>query len=167
MEPLAMSCSEFSGGTAKVNSYLRALGIHEMVIATPEKPMGFDEMVQYRNWATPTALGHLLKSLQQGRGLSPSSRKLLLSWMINSPTGPARIKGMLPPGTEVAHKTGSSGTRNGLTRTTNDVGIIRLNDGRHLALAVLISDARADERSRDAVIAKIARATYDCWSKEQ
>ena len=87
--------------------------------------------------------------------------------MINSPTGPGRLKGELPKGTEVAHKTGSSGTRKGLTRATNDVGIIKLRDERHLAIAVLISDTKADEKSRDEVIAKVARAAYDCWSQQE
>lgn len=152
------------GGAAKVNAYLKSLGVNEVVVKTTEKAMGMNEMVQYQNWATPTSLVKLLHLLQQGHGLSSDSRARLLTWMISSPTGPGRLKAELPPGTEVAHKTGSSGTRNGLTRATNDIGIIQLTDGRHVAIAVLVSDAKAEEKTRDGVIAKIGRTVYDCWS---
>ena len=151
------------GGPDKVNGYLRELGVKDLNVVTSEKEMGRDEQVQYKNWATPSALLKLLELLNKGEGISQTNREILLSLMIKSPTGPQRIKGMLPPGVDVAHKTGSSGTNNGLARATNDVGIITLSPQRHLGIAVLISDSRADDASRDKVIAKIARAAYDCW----
>jgi beta-lactamase class A len=151
------------GGPDKVNSYLRELGISDLNVVTSEKVMGRDQQAQYRNWATPSALLKLLELLHKGEGISPTNREILLSLMSKSPTGPQRIKGMLPPGVDVAHKTGSSGTINGLTRATNDVGIITLSPQRHVGVVVLISDSRADEASRDKVIARIAHAAYDCW----
>jgi len=84
--------------------------------------------------------------------------------MIHGPTGAHRLKGFLPEGTVVAHKTGTSGTSNGLTRATNDVGIVTLPDGRHMAIAVFVSDSKANEAVREGVIAKIARAAWDYWS---
>ncbi|HEX9104380.1 MAG TPA: serine hydrolase, partial [Polyangia bacterium] len=65
-----------------------------------------------------------------------------------------------------AHKTGSSGSAGGLTRATNDIGVITLPDGRHLAVAVLVSDSRAGEPACEAVIARLARAAYD-WATRQ
>src|SRR5262249_45502153 len=120
---------------------------------------------QYRNWASPRGMLQVLRALQEGRGLSSSSRAMLLRWMTDSPTFPHRIKGLLPGGTVVAHKTGSSGTSNGLARATNDVGIIMLPDGRHLAVVVFVADSRADKVTREEVIAKIARAAWDVWSE--
>lgn len=152
------------GGPDVVTKYLGELGVEGVVVATTEKEMGRDETAQYRNWATPEAMIALLRALQEGRGLSAESRKLLLDFMINSTRGPRRIKGMLPAGTIVAHKTGTSGTIRGLTRATNDVGLITLPDGRHLAVAVFVSDAKADEATREGVIAKVARAAWDCWA---
>jgi beta-lactamase class A len=72
---------------------------------------------------------------------------------------------LLPAGTIVAHKTGTSGTVDGLSRATNDVGLITLPDGRHLALAVFVSDSTADEATREGVIARTAQAAWD-WSKQ-
>jgi beta-lactamase class A len=66
-----------------------------------------------------------------------------------------------PQGTAVAHKTGTSGTQDGLTSATNDIGIVTLPDGRHLAVAVFVSDSKAGEATREGVIARIARAAWD------
>jgi beta-lactamase class A len=59
------------------------------------------------------------------------------------------------------HQTGSSGTRDGVAFATNDVGLIALPDGRRLAIAVSVTDSKADEATRDAVIAQIAQAACD------
>ncbi len=150
------------GGPEQVTAYLRGLGVRDVVVATSERAMAQNELVQYQNWATPDAMVSLLRALQQGRGLSSPSRRLLLGLMAGSKTGRERIKGLLPAGTVVAHKTGSSGTVNGLTRATNDAGLITLPDGRHLAVVVFVSDTRANETIQDRVIAKIARTAWDC-----
>jgi beta-lactamase class A len=153
------------GGARFVTRYLRGLGLNDAVVATTEKEMGRDEFVQYRNWASPLGMTQLLRALQEGHGLSATSRALLLRFLTESPTGPRRIKGLLPTGTTVAHKTGTDGTRRGLTRATNDVGIITLPNGQHLAVVVFVADSRAKEATREGVIAKIARAAWDFWSR--
>jgi beta-lactamase class A len=76
-----------------------------------------------------------------------------------------RLKGMLPAGTPVAHKTGTGGTRDGVTSATNDVGIITLPNGKHIAIAAFVGDSRADEKTREAVIARAAKAAWDTWNK--
>lgn len=154
-----------AGGPARVTRYARGLGIQNIVVATTERAMAQGEQVQYRNWATPDAMAGLLRVLQAGKGLSASSRRLLLALMVGSKTGPHQIKGLLPAGTVVAHRTGGSGTVNGVTRATNDVGLVTLPDGKHLAVVIFVSDTRVDEATRDAVIAKIARAAWDCRAK--
>jgi len=103
----------------------------------------------------------LLRALQEGKGLSASSRRRLLGLMTAGKTGTGRIKGLLPTGTVVAHKMGSSGTVNGLTRATNDVGLVLLPDGRHLAVVVFVSATKANEATWDAVIAKTARTAWN------
>lgn len=154
-----------AGGPEKVTEYLRGLGVEGVMVATTERAMAQgDEQVQYSNWATPESMLVLLRALHEGRGLSRTSRRLLLDFMLKSTPGPRRLKGMLPAGTLVAHKTGTSGTIEGLTRATNDVGLVTLPDGRHMAVAVFVSDTKADADVREGVIAKIARAAWDCWT---
>jgi beta-lactamase class A len=146
---------KLAGGPDRVTAYLRTIGVNDLVIATSEAEMSREVHVQYRNWSTPEAMIQLLLKL------SPDRDALLLKWMIESTPGPKRLKGLLPAGAIVAHKNGTSGTNSGITRATNDVGIVTLPDGRHLAIAVFVSDSPADLATREEVIAKIARAAWD------
>jgi len=156
---------KLAGGTEAVQAYLTELKITEMLVLNTEKELGQDETPQYRNWASPEAAVALLRALHERRGLSKTSQALLLKLLTESTPGAKRLKGLLPAGTLVAHKTGTSGTENGITAATNDIGIITLPNGHHLAIAVFVSDSAADEATREGVIAKVARAVWDKWSK--
>ena len=148
------------GGKAKAQGYLSSLGIEGIRVETTEGEMGRDYQAQYRSWAMPIAAVDWLTALQQGKDLRPASRTLLLGWMRTTKTFPTRLKGRLPAGTDVAHKTGSSGSRDGVSAATNDIGIITLPDGRHLAVAGFLRDSKANDEARDAAIAKVARAAW-------
>jgi beta-lactamase class A len=149
------------GGKAKAQAYLSGLGVEGIRVETTEAEMGRDYAAQYRSWASPVGAVEWLAALQTGKDLTPASRGLLLGWMTTTKTFPTRLKGRLPAGTPVAHKTGSSGSREGDAAATNDIGIITLPDGRHLAVAVFLRDSKADAAARDATIAKVARAAWD------
>jgi beta-lactamase class A len=153
------------GGPEAVTQYLRDLGVNGIVVANTEKEIGQDTAVQYRNYASPNAAVVLLRALDERQGLSKSSQALLLQLMAETTTGPKRIKGLLPDGTVVAHKTGTSSTVNGVTAATNDVGLVTLPNGRHLAIAVFVSDSGANDAIREGVIAKVTKAAWDEWSK--
>jgi len=148
------------GGPANVDSYIRGLGIHGIRIADTEKTLGVDLSAQYRNYSEPAAMVALLERLSEKSPLSTDSTHLLMRWMTESSPGSKRLRGLLPPGTVVAHKTGTSGTDNGITHATNDVGIVTLPDGRHLYIAVFVCDSPESESVREAVIAKIAKEVY-------
>jgi beta-lactamase class A len=148
-----------------VTEYLQSLGINSINVANTEKELGQDSSLQYRNDATPDAAVILLRALHEGQGLSESSQALLLRLMTETSTGLNRIKGLLPNGTVVAHKTGTSATVNGVTAATNDVGLVTLPNGQHLAIAVFVSDSKATDATREEVIAKVAKAAWDEWSK--
>lgn len=107
----------------------------------------------------------LLEKFYREPVLSDSSKRYLLHLMITSGPGKKRLKGLLPAGTEVAHKTGTSWTQNGLTAATNDAGIITLPNGKHVAITVFVSDAKASEEDRERTIAEIARAVWNAYVK--
>lgn len=146
------------GGPAAVQSYLATLGISDWKVVDTENAFSRDHSLQYRNWATPEAAVALLRALYERRGMSEASQALLMKLMTESTTGPKRLKGLLPAGAVVAHKTGTSGTEKGITAATNDIGIITLSNGKHLAIAVFVADSSADAATREGVIAKIAKA---------
>lgn len=147
-----------------VTAFLRSLGVNGIQVAFSEKEMAESWPVQYKNWATPDSTVKLLALLQEKKVLSDASRAMLLDWMTQSVPGAKRIKGALPPNTPVAHKTGTSATLNGLTAATNDAGIITLPDGRHIAIAVFVSDSHAEEATRELAIASASQEIFACWS---
>jgi len=152
---------KLAGDNTAVQTYLNSLSITDLIVLNTEKELSQDWTAQYRNYASPESAVALLRAFFERRGLSESSQTLLLKYMIQSTPGAKRLKGLLPSGTIVAHKTGTSGTQKGITAATNDIGIITLPNGYHLAIAVFVSDSPADEETREGVIAKIAKAVYD------
>lgn len=150
------------GGTAYVDEYIHGLGIDSIAIKATEEQMAKTWEVQYTNWASPFAIIQLLQGIHTRQYLSKSSNDFLLKIMKETTTGPKRMRGLLPKETVVAHKTGTSGTNAaGISAATNDVGIVTLPNGKHYAIAVFVSDSRADEATRDAII---ARLTHLFWN---
>jgi beta-lactamase class A len=152
---------KLAGGPQAVQAYLNNLSVNDLIVLNTEKEIGQDWQVQYRNFSTPDAAVALLRALHEKRGLSESSQALLLKYLVESTPGAKRLKGLLPAGTTVAHKTGTSGAQKGVTAATNDIGIISLPNGKHLAIAVFVSDSPTDEATREDVIAKIAKVVVD------
>ena len=109
-----------------------------------------------RNTSTPDGMAALLVKIYRKEGHKKESADLLLNIMERCRTGDARLKGILPAGTTVAHKTGTIGG------TTNDVGIITLPDNAgHVAIAVFVKTSEKDVPARERAIAEIARAAHD------
>lgn len=156
---------ELAGGTKKVNDYVHSLGVKDIAIVATEWEMKAAWDVQYGNFARPSAYLQLLDIVHQGKALSKSSHEFLWKILVEGPTGLKRIKGQLPAGTVVAHKTGTSGTNDkGVAAATNDVGIIKLQNKKDIAVVVFVSDATAKMDTREAVIAQIAKAAADYYS---
>jgi beta-lactamase class A len=110
-----------------------------------------------RDTATPVAMARLLTIIARGEALGREQTDLLLDIMARCATGKNRLKGLLPSGTRVAHKTGSLPAG-----VYNDVGIIDLPRGAgRVAVAVFVIESRRPEREHELVIAQIARAIYD------
>lgn len=109
-----------------------------------------------RDTSTPDAMAALLEKIYQREILKPASSELLLNIMYRCRTGEARLRGLLPGGTEIAHKTGTIGG------SANDVGIITLPDNAgHVAIAAFVKSSEKDVPARERAIAEIARAVHD------
>jgi beta-lactamase class A len=149
-----------AGGPAVVNKYIASLGIRGFHLVDNENALHHTSSLQYRNWFEPAGAVQLLRMINDGPSLNAEHAAFLLDIM-KAPPEKTRIGANLPPGTAVAHKTGSSDVDNGLAHATNDIGLITLPDGRKLAVAVFVTDSRADEATRLRVIAEIGKAAYD------
>jgi len=108
-----------------------------------------------RDTSTPRAMNALLANIQLGKALKPASTAYLLDMMERCHTGKARLKAMLPPGTRIAHKTGS------LNGYGGDVGIVTLPDGRMFTISVFVMKDYKGRETRDSIMAHAARAAYD------
>lgn len=148
------------GGPKAVTDYIASLGVVGFHLEDGEDVLHRDVTAQYRNWFEPTGAVQLLRRISDSSSLSSAHTALLLGWMETSVKS-ARLKGDLPAGTAVAHKAGTSDVDEGIAHATNDIGLITLPDGRRLAIAVFITDSKADEVTREKVIARIARAAYE------
>jgi beta-lactamase class A len=113
-----------------------------------------------RDSGTAEGIVALLAALHHGRDLDPEARRLLLESLKAADTGPNRIRAGVPPGTTVAHKTGTLGP------LTHDVGIITLPAGRgEVGIAVLVrSDAPVE--NRELLIADAARTVWDRFAAD-
>jgi beta-lactamase class A len=150
------------GGPAKVQQYIHSLGVSEVAIAATEEQMHRDDKIQFTNWSTPRSATQLLGLFYAKPILSKSSADFLWKVMSETTTGPNKIKGLLPAATEVAHKTGNSGSnKSGLTAATNDIGIVTLPNGKHFAIAVFVSMTTEDEKTTDRIIAELSKASWD------
>ncbi len=110
-----------------------------------------------RDTSTPLAMVDLLDRIARGKALTQVSTHVIIDIMARCRTGNARLKALLPPGTGIAHKTG---TLNGLG---NDVGIVTLPDGRGFAIAVFVMKDGKGHEVRDRIMAEAARAAYDYY----
>ncbi len=149
------------GGPDALQQYLDSLGLSAIHQQDSEYTLHGDQKLQYRDYAEPAAMVALLRLFADQSPLNAEDTAILNGWMLEATSGPNRIKGLLPAGTPVAHKTGSSGVEWGMIPATNDVGLITLPDGRRLALAVFVIDAHASQDTCEHVIASIAKAVYD------
>lgn len=108
-----------------------------------------------RDTSTPEAMAKLLEKLWKKELLSPESSDFLLDIMGRS-HGDSRIKGLLPHGTRVYHKTGT--IKGGIS----DCGIIELpNRAGHLVTVVFVKGGQKPMHLAENAMALIARDAFD------
>lgn len=153
------------GGIGAVNTWLSRVGVtgqhldHTMAtLVRDDGRVNPVTTIDTRTSSTPRAMVQLLAAIDRGGALSPESRAVLLDTMTRTSTGRNRIRSGLPEGVVFAHKTGT------LSGVTDDVGIVRLPDGRHLAIAIFVTGPEG-HTAHAGMIAQIARVLYDGYSE--
>lgn len=113
------------------------------------------DLYDVRDSSTPRAMVDLLWRIDSGKLLRPESQSYLLGLMARCATGKNRIRGLLPAGTRVEHKTGT------LSGLSTDVGFITLPNGHRVAVAFFARHGT----DRPRTIAWAARAIYDGFTQ--
>lgn len=109
-----------------------------------------------KDQSTPRAMNDLLGLIFHREILDEESCEYIIDVMLECQTGAGRIKGDLPRGVRVAHKTGTIGG------TVNDVGIIFLPDDLgHVALSIFSKQTEAKTSEVEEIIAQISRFVFD------
>jgi beta-lactamase class A len=161
-----------TGGGDAITARLRAWGLNAIRIDRDERTAGRDAaasgmrrfLEDPRDTGTPDGTVDLVKAALSGKTLAEPLTKRLRTILEATTTGEGRIKGLLPPGTTVGHKTGTTGTdRQGLNGSTNDAGFIRMPDGGDVLVAFYLKGSARDLAAREKIIAQLARAAYD-WA---
>lgn len=156
----------FVGGTDVVDKYIRSLGFSEFAIAATEEEMHGPWEVQYTNWSTPYTAASVLETFRTKELLPKVFHDYLWTIMVETTTGKNKIKALLPEGTLVAHKTGSSyRNADGLNAAENDIAIIQLPNGTYYSLAIFVADSMEDEATNCKMIADISKVIYDYLHK--
>ena len=110
---------------------------------------------EMKDVSTPIAMNTLLEKIFCHEILDKESCDFIISIMLRCQTGERRIKGKLPPGVKVAHKTGTIGG------TINDSGIIYLpNNLGHIVITVFSKNTQEGIKKIEDIIAEIAQAAY-------
>ncbi len=158
------------GGPAEIERYFVERGFRDVSIKVNEVVMQANWDRQFENWTTPNAANKVLRAFYANdrKLLSVKSREFLWKVMRETETGADRLKGRLPAGTVVAHKTGSSGVNKttGVTAAVNDIGVVFLPNGRYFFISVFVTDSTVDAAANEKIIADIARAAWDHFVKK-
>lgn len=159
---------EFTGGPSAVQAYVRSLGIDGIRIRASERTMHLAIENQRLNAARPSALCELFERFVEGALLPPDHQALLRHLLETAATGTDKLRAGLPARTALGHKTGSSDrTTEGIRIAENDAGYAVLPDGRFGFIVVFVTDSHEDDAANAALIARISRAAYTCFTEEK
>lgn len=152
------------GGTETVQKFMDSKGVKNFQIKYNEEWMHKGKEYLYPNYTTVKSLSSLYKSFYEKKILSEKSTAFLMNIMLGTTTGANKLKEQLPPGTAIAHKTGSSGKDGNLTIAENDSGIITLPDGKHYAITVFVIDSTESEAVNTKMISDISKKVWDYFN---
>jgi beta-lactamase class A len=154
------------GGTETVQKFINKQGIKDFTIKVNEQQMASWENL-YVNTTTPLATTALLEKFYKGEVLKKATTKYLYQIMVETSRGITWMKAGLPENTELAHRTGISGTNDENLRVAlNDVGIVKLPNGKHFILSVYLKNITETKEDTEKIIADITKAVWEYYVKK-
>ncbi|WP_241233600.1 class A beta-lactamase [Altericroceibacterium xinjiangense] len=111
--------------------------------------------------ATPVGMVNALARLKQGKLLSSESTEKMLDILHETRSGPRRLKGGVPGGWKIGHKTGTGQVLEGEQAGYNDVGIVTAPSGNSYAVAVLIGRTSVPLPQRMDMMQRTVRAVVN------
>ena len=159
------------GGPQAIEEYFIKNKFRDISIKINEETQQANWDLQFQNWTTPKAANEVLRSFYDNKKklLSKKSYDFIWKTMKDTTTGANRLKGQLPPGTVVAHKTGTSGINKttGITAAVNDIGVVFLPDGRHFFISVFVTNSKENADANEKIVADIAKTAWDYFTSRK
>ncbi len=142
------------GGPSTVTDFARSVGDDRTWMVRWEPELNSALPGDPRDTTSPRAMSTGFLNMLTGDVLDEPHRALLWEWMSTIATGDNRIRAGLPPGWEIADKTGS-----GDYGSTNDLGLAYGPNGERLQLGVMARTRSHDAATpyNDAIVADVAR----------
>lgn len=151
-----------SGGPAGFTQFLRAHGDSVTRLDRNEPSLNVVPPGDERDTTTPEAMVATMQRFLLGETvLSAAAREKLIGWMIESPTGLARLRAGLRADWRAGDKTG---TWNGELNCTNDVAIAWPPGRAPILIACYLSASTVEPAARNAAHAEIARIIAEEWA---
>src|SRR5690554_3641081 len=141
------------GGLETFQAWYRGLGDGVTRVDRYETALNSALPGDPRDTTTPAQAVANLDKVLLGGLLEPEYLQRLQTWLLETPTGAARIRAGVPAGWRVAHKTGT-GARN----SYNNIGAAFPPSGGPVVIAVYYTGAEASDGELDAVVAEATRA---------
>ncbi|KVP06584.1 class A beta-lactamase [Burkholderia ubonensis] len=140
------------GGPAAVTAFARSIGDDTFRLDRWEPELNTALPGDARDTTTPAAMAASLRALALGDALPAPQRAQFAQWLRGNKTGDKRIRAGVPTGWQVGDKTGT-----GDYGTTNDIGVLWPPARGPIVLTVYYTQARADAKRKDDVIAAATR----------
>ncbi|WP_075342575.1 class A beta-lactamase, subclass A2 [Tenacibaculum agarivorans] len=156
------------GKPQAVESYFSNLGFKDFAVKINEETMQNNWELQFLNWTTPKEANRILTTFYENKKglLSKRSYDFIWNVMKETQTGKNRLKGQLPKGTVVAHKTGWSGKhkKTGITAAVNNIGIVFLPNGKYFTISAFVTESKEDFKVNEKIISDIAKVAWDYFT---
>jgi len=140
------------GGPSGLTSFLRAHDDAVTRLDRNEPSLNTNLPGDLRDTTTPRAMAATLRTLLTTAVLSSSNQDRLITWMVSSETGRARLRAGLPPDWRVGDKTGT-----GERGAANDVAIAWPPHRGPILVAAYMSDSAAPLATLSAAHAELGR----------
>lgn len=145
-------------GIGETEAYVRSLGIRNFGIKVNERAMYDDHEVVNRNWNHPLAAAELINRLFTETLFAEPYQGFLKRTLTTCRTGENRLsKPFIATNAVIGHKTGTGfDSTEGLPQGINDVGYVRLPNGRTYSVAVFVRTSKRGMAETEKMIADIS-----------
>ena len=144
------------GGPEAFTAWLREIGDEVTRLDRKEPALNENAPGDARDTSTPVAKAELVGGLLWGDRLAEADRAVLGNWLIETPTGMARLRAGLPEDWPAGDKTGTCGAEG--QSEVNDIAVFETSGGSRYVLTAFLDRPAGTTAEAEAVLADAARA---------